>query len=132
MQREIDRLFSDLFPTRGSNNDADTAVWAPLVDLAETEDAYHLQLDLPGIAKDDLSIDFHDNTLTISGVRNEAAKQDGTNYVRVERTYGHFYRSFTLQKAVDDARIEAAYQDGVLNVTIPKSEESKPRRIAVS
>ncbi len=136
IQREIDRVFDSFFTPRrsGSNGDAasETAVWAPRVDLAETEDAYLIHADLPGIAREDLQINYQDHTLTLSGERRAEAKEEGRNYVRMERTAGTFYRAFSLPRAVQSDAIEADYTDGVLEVRIPKAEESKPRRIEVS
>lgn len=133
MQREIDRLFENFFPARPEGNgDAETAVWSPRVDLAETADAYLIDLDVPGMAKDDFAINYHEGTLTVSGERKAEETKEERNYVRVERTYGHFYRSFTLPKAVNEEKIGAAYKDGVLSIRVPKAEESKPRRIKIA
>lgn len=135
IQREIDRVFDSFFTPRRSNGGDDasqTAVWAPRVDLAETEDAYLIHADLPGISKENLEINYQDNTLTLSGERKAEEKHEGRNYVRMERTAGSFYRAFSLPRAVQSDAIEADYKDGVLNVRIPKAEESKPRRIEVS
>ena len=132
LQREIDTLFDSFFPTRTQNGEPETATWAPRVDLAETEEAYHLYLDLPGLSKDDVEINFHDGALTVRGERKTEKQGEKQNFVRLERTFGHFYRSFTLPKTADAERIEASYQDGVLSIRVPKAEEVKPRRIQVS
>jgi HSP20 family protein len=135
LQREIDNLFDTLMPRAygqgGDDEESRTAVWAPRTDLAETEDAYRIMLDVPGMTKDDLTINYQDNQLTVSGERTATKRDENENFVRVERSFGHFYRSFTLPKSVDDAEISAEYQDGVLTIHVPKAEEEKPRRIEV-
>lgn len=131
LQREIDRVFDGFFGGAENNNNGN-ATWTPRVDLAETEEGYLIHLDVPGMSKEDLDINFHDNVLTVSGERKAEETNEQRNYVRVERAYGSFYRSFTLPKAIKHDEIEANYQDGVLTVRVPKAEESKPRRIEVS
>jgi HSP20 family protein len=133
LQREIDRLFEGAWSTQGNENrETDTTVWTPRVDLSETEDAYVIHLDVPGMAKDELEISYQDHTLSVSGERTVAAGDENRNFVRIERSFGRFYRAFTLPKAVDDTKIKANYTDGVLVIHVPKAEESKPRRIKVS
>lgn len=133
IQREIDRVFDSFFPARNEGEgNGSQAVWAPRVDLSETDDAYHIHLDVPGMTKEDLNINFHDGQLTVSGERKREESDEQHDYVRVERTYGSFYRSFRLPKQVDSEAIEAGYENGVLNLRVPKTAESKPRRIEVS
>ena len=133
LQREIDRMFDGFFPARRSGSDEETsAVWAPRMDLSETDDAYHIHLDVPGMTKEDLNINFHDGQLAVSGERKREETNEQRDFVRVERSYGSFYRSFRLPKQVDADNIEASYESGVLTVRVPKSQESKPRRIEVS
>lgn len=134
LQREIDRLFDSFFPTRssGSDDESTQAVWAPRVDLAESDDAYHIHVDLPGLNREDLNINYQDNQLTISGQRREEMTEKDGEYVRVERSFGNFYRSFTLPKSVNADDIEATYENGVLNIEVPKAEESKPRQIEIT
>ena len=132
MQREIDHLFNSFFPTPRVQNseEAETAVWTPRIDLSENDESYLIKLDVPGVAKDNLNISYHEGTLTVSGERVEDKEEENT-YVRVERLFGRFYRSFNLPKAIDEDKIEATYTDGVLQVLIPKTEEIKPRQIQV-
>lgn len=132
MQREIDRLFDDLMPTGNHNaDDQETAVWTPRVDLLERDDAYVVHVDAPGMTKDAISINWQDGTLTLSGERTWKNENEKETFVRVERSYGHFFRSFRLPKAVDGNNITASYDAGVLTISIPKTEESRPRRIEV-
>lgn len=134
MRREIDRVFEGFLPgTADENSEArSSAMWAPRVDLAESEDAYKVHMDLPGLDKNDLEINYHERTLSVSGERTMQEAEEGTNFSRIERSYGRFYRSFSLPKAADSENIEATYDNGVLDIRIPKTPESKPRRIEVS
>lgn len=128
LRREMDRLFDDVFS--GDRAQAQT-VWSPRADVAETDDAYHLALDLPGVDRDSLDVTFDDGTLKISGERLRRHTEDDGRVHRVERAYGRFFRSFALGTDVDPDAIEATYDDGVLAVRIGKSEAKQPRRIAV-
>ena len=132
MQNEIDRLFNDFFPTSGNRQNDDSASWAPRVDLAETSDAYLISVDAPGIDKNDLSINFQDGLLSISGERKAVEKTEDKMYVRVERQYGRFARTFTIPNAVKADKIKATYTDGVLHITVPKAEEVKPVQVKVA
>lgn len=133
MQHEIDRLFNDFFPTTNGNSSEDKgSVWTPRVDLSETHDAYFIHIDLPGIDKKDLTINFQDGTLTVSGERKAEVRDEGKNYVRIERNFGHFFRSFNIPTAVKADKIKANYADGVLLIEVPKAEEVKPFNIRVS
>lgn len=129
LQRELDSVFSDfLAPVRNGEGEA---AWSPRVDVRETDNEYTLHLDVPGVKKEDFTIDYHDGTLSVSGERRVEDRQEGESLVRVERAYGSFYRSFALPKAIDQEHISARCEDGVLSIRVPKAEESKPRRIAV-
>lgn len=138
LQREIDRMFGRFFPSQSQSDDSSSgqassgqAVWAPRTDLVESEDAYRIHLDLPGMSKDDLKINYQDNQLTISGERTSDRTDEDEEYVRVERSFGHFYRSFTLPRTVNAEDISAAYENGVLTVRVPKTDEVKPRQIEI-
>lgn len=133
MQREIDRVFESLSPLRSNGNgEWETAVWSPSVDLVENENAYLIHADLPGVSKEDLKINFHDGALSLSGERKVEKREEKDEYVRIERSSGHFYRSFNLPKTIDVDGIEARHENGVLTIRVPKAEESKPRQIRVA
>ena len=133
MQREFDRLFGSFFPAaRETEEAAETTVWAPRLDLLENDEAYMIEVDLPGVPKGEVNVSYHDGVLSISGDRAMKEVSEKDNCVRVERAYGRFYRSFNLPKKIDEGHIEATYADGVLSVHVPKSEDSKPRRISIS
>ena len=129
LQREVDSIFDQFF---GRSEDEDTsAVWTPRTDLSETDDAFRIRLDVPGMTKDDITINLQNNTLTVSGERTSERTDEGEEYVRVERAFGNFHRTFTLPNAVDRENVEAAYEDGVLTIHVPKTEESTRRQIEI-
>ncbi|MEM8599743.1 MAG: Hsp20/alpha crystallin family protein [Bacteroidota bacterium] len=131
LRREMNRLLEDFYPNRRANNaEAESAVWSPRADLAENEDAFVLSLDLPGIDKDTLSITLDEGQLKISGER-RVEHEEGGQFRRIERSYGTFFRAFRVGNAVNAEGIDAAFENGVLTVTLPKAEERKPRRIEV-
>jgi HSP20 family protein len=125
--REIDRVFDAFF---GQSDQARR--WMPPVDLVEAETHFLLRADLPGLAEGDVNIEVQDNTLTISGERKAEHEQREKGWYRIERSFGRFSRSLTLPDGVDADKIEASFDHGVLEVRIPKPEERKPRRIAIS
>ena len=133
LQERINRMFDDtirtLYPTDGEELEKGT--WAPAVDIYETNDSFVVSADLPGLNKDEIQIDLKDNTLTLKGEKKFEEKVSKDNYIRVERAYGSFVRSFTLPQNVDPEKIKAKYKEGVLEVTIPKREEAKPKQIKV-
>ncbi len=129
MQREIDRMF-DRF--RGGQSDEGSLIgWSPVVDILEEENQYIVRAELPGVDKNDVKITVENSQLTIRGEKKQEEEKEGRNYHRVERSYGSFYRSFSLPTTVLSSKIEAAFADGVLTVTIPKAEEAKPKAIEV-
>lgn len=130
LQREVDSLF-DRFFNRTGDNEGTSAVWSPRTDLVEKDDAFHLRLDVPGMNKDDISINVQNGTLTVSGERTSERTDDGEEYVRVERAFGSFHRTFRLPDSVDENSIEAAYEGGVLTINVPKTEESTRRQIEI-
>jgi HSP20 family protein len=132
LRREMDQLFNSFFPARGQQQEGGgSALWAPRTDLAETDDAFVLAMDLPGIKSDDIEITFEDGTLKVSGERNASREQESGQYHRIERSYGRFFRSFRFGTNADPDKISASFDDGVLTIRVGKMEESKPRRIEV-
>lgn len=130
MQYEVDRLFDGLLPHKNGKDKADTAVWSPRADLAENDDAYLIMLDLPGTSKKDVTINYQEGTLNVSGECSRR-RRDDANVVYAERYTGYFYRDFKLPDTVNASKIEATYQNGVLKIMVPKAEVSKPFRIKV-
>ncbi len=130
LQREVDDIF-DRFFDRGSGDQDTSAVWSPRTDLMETGNVYRIRLDLPGMTKDDITINLQNNTLTVRGERTSEQTDENEEYVRVERAFGTFHRTFALPDAVDAANIEASYDDGVLTINVPKTEDSTRRQIEI-
>jgi len=125
--------FQDLFPRNRrlqALSGADSA-WTPAVDIFEQGDDLVIRAEVPGIERDAIEVKLADNTLTLSGERVRGTEADDTRAYRRERVYGSFVRSFSLPKTVDATRIAATYKNGVLEITIPKVEEAKPRKINI-
>ena len=130
LQDEMDRLFEGTF-TRGRSGRADVATWAPAVDIYETENELVVKADLPGLEERDIDVRVEKNTLTIRGERHFDNGVSQDNYLRVERSYGPFARSFSLPNVVNTEAIRAEYHNGVLPIRMPKREESKPKQIKI-
>lgn len=130
LQREVDSLFDRFFNRTGGDGSTST-VWSPRTDLVETDDDFRLRLDVPGLTKEDISINLQNRTLTVSGERTSERTEEGEEFVRVERAFGSFHRSFTLPDAVDENNIEATYDNGVLTISVPKTEERTRRQIEI-
>ena len=120
----MDRLVSD-FPERGS------AFAAPSVDITETDDEYRVRAELPGVDKDDVTVEFEQGRLSIRGEKKSRRDEKNEKGRRLECSYGAFSRSFSVPQDADPDRISAKFKDGVLNVAIGKSAESKPKQIAI-
>src|SRR5438128_6228604 len=129
LQDQINRLFNDVARTGEQSN---LSAWAPAVDIYETEQELVVKADLPDVDPKDLDIRVENNLLTIRGERKFEKKVSEENYLRVERAYGSFARSFTLANSANSDAIKADYQNGVLTLTIPKKEEAKPKQIKIN
>jgi HSP20 family protein len=130
LQDQVNRLFDSSFPRRSDNSALTT--WAPAVDIYETENELVVKADLPDVSEKDLDVRIENNTLTIRGERKFEKKVEEENYLRVERTYGSFSRSFSLPNTVNNEAIKADYKNGVLTVELPKRAESKPKQVKVN
>jgi HSP20 family protein len=128
----IDRVFDNLLPARwrGEVGGLET-VWWPRMDIVEEKDSYRMDLDLPGLRKDDIKLAVQNDHLEITGDRKYERREDENGYERLERSYGSFRRSFRLPEGVDSAKIESTYENGVLTVRIPKPKEAVPRQIEI-
>ncbi|MGB1050238.1 MAG: Hsp20/alpha crystallin family protein [Rhodothermales bacterium] len=131
MQRDFDSLMNSIFPSADAGEQNEPVTWHPRIDLVESTEAFELAIDLPGVSKDDVTINLHDGVLSISGERMARTLDENDTVVRLERQTGRFYRSFTLSNKIDDTKIEARQENGVLMVRLPKLEESKPRKISI-
>jgi HSP20 family protein len=132
LQNEMNRLFTTFFDTPTPGNSDSLRRWLPAMDLVETDDEFVLKADLPGLSEGDVSIELEDNVLTVSGERKAEHQDKKEGFVRVERAYGSFRRSLTLPEGVDPEKVAATFDKGVLEVHIPKPEERKPRKVAIS
>ena len=130
LQDQINRLFNDAF--EGNTQESNLTTWAPAVDIFENEHDLSVKADLPGIDPKDLDIRVENNILTIRGERKFEKNQEQGDYLRVERAYGSFSRSFALSNTVNTEAIKADYQNGLLTLLIPKREEAKPKQIKVN
>lgn len=134
IQSEMNRLFNSLFdtPTRASTGGEGARRWVPAMDLVERDDHYVLRADLPGLSEKDVNVELESNVLTISGERTNEFKREKDGYRRIERAYGSFSRSLTLPEGVNVEAVEAHFDNGVLEVRIPKPEQIKPRKVTIS
>lgn len=108
-----------------------TGDWAPRVDIAETENAFEIKVELPEVKKEDVKVNVYNGVLMLRGERKQEKEEHGKKFLRVERKYGSFTRSFTLPDNVDETDIKAVFKDGILNLQIQKTEEAKPKAIEV-
>jgi HSP20 family protein len=128
-RREMDRLMSDFFG--GEETMEITSVFVPQMNVAETDKCYEVTLDLPGMTRDDINVELREGNLFISGHREEEREETGKTFRRIERSAGRFMRTIPVGPNVQPDQINAEYKDGVLKVTLPKSEAAQPKRIEV-
>jgi len=128
--QQLNRLFGTVFDTPAGGQLAQRR-WIPAMDLVEDGEHYVLRADLPGLSEKDIKIELDDRVLTVSGERRSESEQRNGGYHRVERASGRFSRSLTLPEGIDHDAIEARFENGVLEVSIPKPEQRKPRLVEV-
>jgi HSP20 family protein len=128
LRREMDTLFDRYLGWDGGRS---MTMFEPPADVAETEDAYEVTVELPGLKADDFNVEIKEGDLWITGQKRDEREEKGWNYHRVERHYGEFRRVIPLATPVDAEKVEAHYKDGVLSIQVPKWETAKPRRINV-
>ena len=119
------------WPYRGGHEIVAAGEWMPRVDISETESDFGLKVEIPDVKKDEVKVTVDNGVLTITGERKQEKEEKGKKFHRVERYFGSFMRSFTLPDNVDEAKIEASFKDGMLNLRLPKTEKSKPKAIDV-
>ena len=130
LRDQMERMFRQAFG--GQIEEASLAgMWNPALDVEETDDAFEVHIETPGVKPEDIDVTFEEGVLNISGERRfyEDKSQDG--FRRIERRFGRFHRALRLPAPVDAERVEAAYNDGMLTVTVPKTEAAKPRKITI-
>ena len=131
LQEQVVRLFEDS-AIRDRSGHADLATWAPAVDIYETENELVIKADLPDLENKDIDVRLENNLLTIRGERKFEKDVKEENYLRIERAYGSFTRSFSLPNTVRSETMRAEYRNGVLTLHMTKREESKPKQIKIS
>jgi len=132
MQNRINRMFNAPYWPAGRMDDkTGMGMWNPAVDLYEKDDHFVIKAELPGVNKKDIAIDLKDRVLTLSGERSYENEVKEENYYRRERSYGKFQRVFTLPADVDSDKIKADFNDGLLQIEVPKPEEQKPKKVTI-
>ena len=132
LRREIDRLFEDTFGANGNRTAQSGMTWMPVADVRESQNDLTLTFEMPGIAPDQIEVTTDNGVLTIRGEKREERKEgDEAQYHLVERSYGTFTRSFQLPKTLDESKIDASFEHGVLTVRIPKAELPQPKKVQI-
>ncbi len=125
---EVDKRMRRIF---GDLSESAQQLWAPSVDIKETQDALEVIAEVPGMKKDEISVSMHEGVLSISGEKRTEERKEGENWHRTERVFGSFQRSFYIPSEIDQAKIQASYKDGILRVALPKKEEQKRKEIPI-
>lgn len=131
LQGEMNRLFNSFFDAPATPGNGGARRWLPPMDLVETEDHFVLKADLPGLGEGDVAIDVEGDVLTVSGERKADHEERREGFHRIERAYGSFRRSLTLPEGIDPEAVTAKFDKGVLEISIPKPEARKPRRVSI-
>jgi HSP20 family protein len=131
IQDRMNRLFEQTLSRSRGDEAVSATTWTPAVDIYETSDTIVMKAELPGVTREDIQIQINDNTLTLKGERRFARDVQEESYLRIERAYGSFHRSFSLPASIQQEKIRALFKDGVLELTLPKAENSKPKPISI-
>lgn len=129
--RDLEHRLNHIFNGTPVDPETDAASYVPAVDLHESDEAYTLVADLPGMKKENIDVRVHDDVVTIKGERKHEDWSQDKGWRRIERSYGAFQRSFRLPDGIDAGNVDAKFEHGVLSVTLPKPEQAKPRQIEV-
>jgi HSP20 family protein len=133
LQDRMNRLFDEsVRNVRPGDEALSSAIWSPAVDIYETEDEVVVKAELPEVNQKDIDVQIENSTLTLRGERKFNKETKKENFHRIERAYGSFSRSFTLPSTIDQEKIRADYRDGILKISMPKREETKPKQIKVA
>ncbi len=128
-QDDVQRVFRQFF----SDADASlTGAFSPALDVEESDNDFTLHIEVPGVRPEDVEVSIEENMLTVAGSRDFYAERDAEGFRRVERRFGRFHRAVRLPDRVDPDAVTASYKDGMLTVTVPKSESAKPRKVAIA
>jgi len=132
IQERMNQIFEDaLSRSRGRDEGLRTGMWTPAVDIYEKNDSVVVKAEIPGVEKDQISVEVKDGILTLRGERKFERDVKEESYHRIERSYGTFLRSFSLPVSVDQEKVKATFRDGVLEVELPKKEQAKPKQVKV-
>ncbi len=131
LRERMNVLFGDVYSSPGKEKDLVTSAWNPSVDIYEHNGNLVLTAEIPGVDEDDIEVKLEDSTLTIKGERKYENEVKEENYHRVERSYGSFSRSFSLPQNIDQDKIKAESENGILKITMPKKAELKPKKVKV-
>jgi len=131
IQDRMNRLFEQTLARTREDEGIAASTWTPAVDIYETPDQVVMKAELPGLTREDIEINVRDNTLSLRGQRKFEKDVKEENYLRIERAYGSFQRSFTLPATIQQDKIKAVFRDGVLELTLPKAEEARPKQIKI-
>jgi HSP20 family protein len=131
LRREVDRLFDTHVTGMFSNGDTHRGMWSPRLDVRELDHAFVVEVDLPGMSLEDITVSLENNTVVIAGERKATWNSEESRPTHRELSYGAFQRALTLPTAVNVDQVEATYTNGVLTVTIPKAAEARTKRIAI-
>lgn len=132
MQSRINALFDEVFDRANGHAQAYPGMWGPPVDILESRDSYLIRAELPGMKKEEISVEFKEGALTLSGEKKFEEPAEGVTYHRSERASGKFARSFHLPQTIKQDGINATFRDGILEIHVPKADEAKPKQIAIS
>lgn len=133
VSNRLNRIFGQsLARSESGQNMLAVSDWAPSVDISETDSAYLIKGEIPGVKKEDVKVTIQDGMLTIQGERRQEKEEKGKKFHRIECSYGSFARSFRVPSDADENSVKAEFKDGMLNVTLAKSEKAKPKSINVS
>jgi len=132
MRTDMDKFFNQFFSRAADQDDYPEVDWNPRVDIMEKETEYLVRAELPGLSKEEVKITLQDKVLTLKGEKKSEVKEENKSYHLCERSSGRFMRSFRIPTPVDSTKISASFKDGVLNVSLPKTEEAKPKEIEIS
>jgi len=130
LSRRMEDFFKPILPSL-RREPAEERMWSPVIEMYEEKDKVIVKAELPGMKKEDIDVSLADNTLTLKGERKTEKETKESNYYCCERYYGSFYRQVTLPANVDPGKIEAAYKDGILEIKLPKTEETKAQKIDI-
>lgn len=131
LRERMNRLFEEAYSSRGEEKDMVSSAWNPSVDIYEKENEIVLKAEVPGIDENDIEIKIEDNTITLNGERKFEKETKEENYHRIEQSYGSFYRSFTLPQNINQDKIKAESENGILKITMPKKAELKPKKVKI-